>query len=385
MRYYRRYRKRSYKRSNYVESGPSTRYDIINYLKQEFFNADYSTFQKIANFYSKNYGHEAYKYLLKTYPSWKTGTVSISSLTQRRILECVPNFLSPEKRLFILKKEIHNFFEKAKTQLRFQKNDLADIYISFQKQIFEFNEHHLNWFIGRNIFKKEQVEHYINICKYALNEKLLQSHKQVMSDLWLINEKLSSSNVELEECSYKIDFLNVTLYIDLEYIKSNLNNKSSLSSLALKIDDSLKKYGEDYILHELLKMSFSEKMGVVNSKLKANDIDIFFGHFKNLSNQNSEAVLSSTFQGEGGRLTMKVEFIPYANYVESIVLSCAKILLIIISTITVAFLILFYKLYWILIVLILGGWAIFYSMLSAIPEEVTKIRKAANQIKKYGQ
>lgn len=384
MRYYHKsyYRRPLYRPAKEKENS----FDIYGYLRREFFNADKDTFNLIARFYRTHYGDSAYSYMLKTYIFWKSGSVAISSLTMGRIIECVPKFLSPEKRIYILRCEIHNFMENAKAKLKYKDLNITNlhfIYESLQNEIIHFNQNNLHWFIGKNIFPLEQIDYYLSVCKYALNERLIQSYNQAINDLSIISNKFKSYSCEVDAATYKIDFLNFSFNI-LQIKKCNITYKP-LNSFTLNMDKSFAKFGDRYILEELMKMNFYEKEGEINASLKSKDIDTIFSHFIKLTKESNEVTLSSKLQGEGGLLTMQLEFTPFTKSIELILISSSKISAIIIGLTLVTILTIDFKLYWIFIILLLGGYVLVIYLLSIIPEEIAKIRKSVIQIKRYGK
>lgn len=386
MSYYRKskiyYRRPLYKPAPKKENS----FDIYEYLRKEFFNADNETFRLIARFYRTHYGDSAYSYMINTYNSWKSGYVGVSSLTMGRIIKCVPKFLSPEKRLYILKCEIYNFIEKAKEKLKYSDlklTNLHSIYETLQKEIVNFNESNLHWFIGKNIFPAEQVEHYLSVCKYALNERLIQSYRQAINDLSIVSDKFQAVSSSIVSATYKIDFLNLSF--DILKISKNKVSYVSLHSLSLNLDNSFIKFGEQYILEELMKISFYEKEGEVNASLKSKDIDTIFSHFIDLTKEKNEITMKSKLQGDGGLLTMQLEFTPLKKSIETTLMAFSKIIAIVLGftlgTLLVRKLELFSK----FPLLIYVGLIILICSLSIIPEEIIKIRKSIIQIKKYGK
>jgi hypothetical protein len=324
--------------------------------------------------------------MLNTYTSWKSGSVGVSSLTMGRIIECVPKFLSPEKRLYILRCEIHNFIEKAKEKLKYNDLKLTNLHFIFetlQKEIINFSQSNLHWFIGKNIFPIEQVEHYLSVCKYALNERLIQSYKQAINDLSIVSDKFQSFSCEIDSATYKIDFLNLSF--DVLQIRKHNISYVPLNSLSLNLDTSFTKFGEQYILEELMKMSFYEKEGEVNASLKSKDIDTIFSHFIQLTKEKNEVTMKSKLQGDGGLLTMQLEFTPFKKSIESTLIASSKIISVVVGLTLATLLVIKFKLYWIFAVLFFGGFILVFYLLAIIPEEITKIRKSIIQIKRYGK
>jgi hypothetical protein len=303
-----------------------------------------------------------------------------------RIIECVPKFLSPEKRLYILRCEIYNFIEKAKVKLKYSDLKLTKLHFIFetlQKEIINFSENNLHWFIGKNIFPVEQVEHYLSVCKYALNERLIQSYKQTMNDLHIIADKFEAFSYEIDSATYKIDFLNLSF--NVLQINTNKISYVPLESLSINIDNSFKKFGEQYILEELMKMSFYEKEGEVNASLKSKDIDVIFSHFVDLTKEKNAVTMTSKFQGDGGILILQLEFTPFKKSVESVLIALSKIFSIIVGLTLVTLIVIKFKLYWIFTGFFFVGFIFVFYLLALIPGEISKIYKSIIQIKRYGK
>src|SRR5450432_1096452 len=371
---------------SYQDVSYATRSKIYNFLEKEFLNADDETFRIIARHYYKHYGYGAYNYLLKTYTSWQRGWTGISSLTFGRIIECMPKYLADDKRFFILQEEVHSFFDKKRND--FNKNNISlsvinQCFIDFQKLILSFGKEDLQWFIGRGIFNEEQVEHYLKICRYVLCEKIIQAHRQVANDLELIKQKLSSINEIISGSSYHIRFFEKSICID--NIKKAGLSYTPLHTINFKIDESFKKFGERYFLEELMKISFAEKSKQTNTFLKSNDIDLFFSHYFELKKLTTNQVsMKSTFEGEGGTLSLHLEFIPYSVSKRSIYVASLKLLSYLGLSILLILIISLFLEYWIILTLI-GLIVWFGSIFPKLKEEIKNIRLAKNNIQKYGQ
>ena len=371
---------------SYQEVSYSTRSKIYNFLEKEFLDADAETFRLIARHYYKHYGYGAYNYLLKTYTSWQRGWTGISSLTFGRIIECMPKYLADDKRFFILQEEVHSFFEKKRNDFEKDNISLSEInqrFIDFQKRILSFGKEDLQWFIGRGIFHADQVEHYLRMCRYVLNEKIIQAHRQIANDLELIKQKLSSFNEIISGASYHIDFFEKSVYVG--NIKKAGFSFTPLQTINFQIDESFKKFGERYFLEELMKISFAEKSKQTNTFLKSNDIDLFFSHYFELKRQTSNQVsMKSTFEGEGGTLSLHLEFIPYSVSKRSIYVASLKLLSYLGLSILLILIITLFLDYWIILAIIgLIVWV--GSIFPKLKEEIKNIQLAKNNILKYGQ
>lgn len=371
---------------NYNDVSYSTRSKIYDFLEKEFLNADDETFRLIANHYYKHYGYGAGNYLMKTYYSWQRGWTGISSLTFGRIIECMPKYLSEDKRFFILQEEIHSFFDKKRNEFKRETLSLPDInqsFLSFQKTVLAFGKEDLQWFIGRGIFSEEQVDHYLKICRYVLNEKILQVHRQVINDLNLIKHKLSSFNEPLNIASYYISFFDKAVYVG--NIKMVVLTFSPLQSFDFKMDESFKKFGERYFLDELMKISFDDKRKQTNTILKSHDIDIFFSHYFELKKSSTNQVsMKSTFEGEGGTFSLCLEFVPYSISRRLIHVASLKLLSYLGLSILLVLIISFFLDYWIILTIVsLLIW--FNLIFPKIKEEINNIRLAKKNIVTYGQ
>lgn len=364
----------------------STKSKIYNFLEKEFLNANDATFTLIARHYYKHYGYGPYNYLLKTYTSWQRGWTGISSLTFGRIIECMPKYLSDDKRFFILQEEVHSFFDKKRNEFKKENTSLSEInqsFINFQNKILSFGKEDLQWFIGNGIFNEEQVEHYLKICRSVLNEKIIQAHRQVAKDLELVKQKLSYFNEVISGASYHISFFEKSIYVG--NIKKIGFLFTPLHAINFQIDESFKKFGERYFLDELMKISFEEKSKQTNTFLKSNDIDLFFSHYFELKKQTTNQVsMKSTFEGEGGILSLHLEFIPYSISKHSIYIASLKLLSYLGLSILLILIISLFLDYWIILTII--GLIVWFSLVfPKVKEEINNIQLAKNNILKYGQ
>jgi hypothetical protein len=370
---------------SYQDIPYSTKSKIYNFLEQEFLNVDDKTFTLIAKHYYKHYGYGPYNYLLKTYTSWQRGWTSISSLTFGRIIECMPKYLSDDKRFFILQEEVHSFFDKKRND--FQKeiinlSELNQYFINFQNIILSFGKEDLQWFIGRGLFSEEQVEHYLKICRYVLNEKILQAYRQVANDLELIKTKLSGFNEPIKLASYNISFFDKP--INVGNIRKSEFSFSPLQNLNFKIDESFKKFGEHYFLNELMKISFEDKKKQANTILKSNDIDMFFSHYYDLKkNTTNQVSMKSTFEGNGGNLSLHLKFVPYSVSKQLIYVASLRLLSYIGLTILLGVVISSLPKYWIILTII-GITVWFNTIFPKLKADINNIQEAKTNITKYG-
>src|SRR5690606_13200883 len=110
-----------------------------------------------------------------------------------------------------------------------------------------------------------------------------------------------------------------------------------------------------------------------------------FSHFIELKKEKNEVTMKSKFHGDGGLLTMQLEFTPLKKSIESALISSSRIIAIVVGLTIGTLLISKLELYWLILILLSGGAFIVYVLLFSIPEEIKKIRKSLIQIKRYGK
>ncbi len=368
-------------------------YDIYDFLEKEFLNADKETLRLIINYYYAHFGGGAGNYLINTYNSWKSGYTKISSLTFGRIIECMPKFLSDEKRFIILKTEIDKFLDAQKRvyeQTMFLGlHDINKIFSDIQSKILEFSKTDLQWFIGKNIFTEELIQHYLKICRFVLNEKIVQSYRSVSNDLNQIKVKLSNFSGDIDTAYYQMNFVKQEGFngkkskgIDVMNIKDYDLNFPPLKEFNFELDKAIKKFGESYFLEELMRLSFDEKNDELNSIQKGNDIDIFFAQFIESKHQaDNEISMKGNFKGAGGILEMKLQFIPHKILIRVISACVIKLVLLICTPVLLILIILRYWEIWVVIISIY----IFIFTIGRIPEEFNNLKTAIKRLKNYGR
>lgn len=365
--------------------GPRKAFDVTSYLKNEFFNADDKTFARIAHLYKQLYGYGPYKYLLETFYSWKSGHVRVSGQTTTRILECVPKFLTDDKRFYILKCEIVHFVETLHFKQQNKAASLAQLNSLFEdyaKEIESFNQVNLTWFVSKGIFTEAEIQQFLSVCKYALREKLDLSYRQVQNDLTLIKSKFSGLKTGTFTATYRIDFLSST--VNLAQINEIPSDRARLPMAGVQVDGKFKRFTEEYILEELMKMSFAEKEGEVNRFIKAKDIDFFISQHNAIVDKGGEASLKSSFKGEGGQLSLSMEVKSLPRIHAAIFMSLAKLGLYAALLLVAAALVIIFHLYRVIVLLIIGGWIVAAALLGAINTEVQTLRSLKEDLKRYG-
>jgi hypothetical protein len=378
--YYRNRRRTPFK---VVNDNRPKRFDVRNYLKDEFFNCDKIVFTKIANLYGRLYGTNAYNYMIKTFYSWKSGSVGISGQTFSRILQCVPRFLSDEKRFYILKCEMVYFLDslhyeqqsKNKTALLI---DINNLFLNYLKQVENFDKDNLSWFVGKGIFSDYELDQFIMVCRYSLLKRLNLSVQQVYNDLTLINEKISYYNINKFESNYKIDFLNTV--VDISSIKEANLTLPIFDDVTINLDGLFEDYAQHYILDELMKVDYSKKAGDANAFIKANDLNNLLSHYNQQLNAKKHFTIESRLQGQGGVLTLNLAYTPLNITIEKITIASIKIIGLLACESIFLYFWFGLKSMWGFILGFYGGCFLFYRVI----KEIININKSINQYKKNG-
>jgi len=150
----------------------------------------------------------------------------------------------------------------------------------------------------------------------------------------------------------------------------------------IEANSKFKEYSDKYLAYELVSIHKEAKKSVSISFLNANDIEMFFEHYMELSNGESEVSMNSTFQGEGGILLLKAQMKPLKLLKTSIIISSIKLAIYFIVIITLVSLAINHKLF---ALLIFGGFFVGIFALSLVSEEIKQLKSLTKEFKAYGQ
>lgn len=365
---------------SYYEICNATRKKIDEFLWQEYLDADDKTLNLIEYHYNKLYKEIDDDYLKYKPSLWKKRY--IHSLKDKRVIEFMHHYISEEKKFFILKIEVERFAENLKSRERskIKLSEINSIYSDIQDKIWGFNKKDLEWSADKNIFTNEQIDIYLLICRYVLNQKLIQIYNSTIKDLLIIKEKIYFLNQFIELFEYEMYFLNKTVAINNYDIQSFEVIK--LRNLELSIDSIFNKFGQQYFLNELLSIALIEKQNDIDSILMSSDMELFFSQFKDLKKKSKNRVLmNSTFEGVGGVLKINLKLIPLRTSQAILLMSLIKFItlsVIILSLILIG--ILYFYIYFAIYLLV----AIIYLTMKAF-YQFENIKEANQQIKKYGK
>lgn len=368
------------------EEKPVKTFNIERYIQKEFFEADDPTFNKIANLYRRLYGDGPYRYMLNTFYSWKSGHRNMSGQSMYKILECVPKFLTDEKKFYILKCEILFFLDTIHYKFRKKKllfSELTPLFENYHKEISAFDQINLNWFVGKGIFSDAEIQEFLSVGKYAMSQKLNLCYRQVFNDIRLIKEKLSNLRTGMFEAKYEITFLNST--IDFSNINDTEDNQAKLPESKLTLQGKFKQFAEQYVMDEFLKMDYAESQGKANYFIKSKDLDFFVSQYNEIASKGQQVLLKSDFMGEGGIFFLELTAKSIKRIRGLVLISGLKLFLLLSALITSILLIFHYNLYENVMLIFWGGILLGGFLITSIVGEIKLLKKLNFDLKIYGK
>ena len=363
--------------------------DYSQFLLQEFFTADIETRQKLSNFYIQEYGTRSFFYLNRKYSEWANGDYHLTELMKERITLLMPKSLNNKAKhklgihefMASIKNTVKSFQTSQKFTFRNSSNlkQPQEVISIFEKEYEKTQAITIRNF-RFNVLTEEEKEEALEISKYILEIKLQKEFDQIERDFNTFLPFMSKFKRGIFSASYSISTFNIkvditnTLIDDIEIPKFNINEA--------KANSRFKEYSDKYLAYELVSLRKEANKAVSNSFLNANDIQLFFAHYEELSNGESEVSMNSTFHGEGGILSFKVLIKPLKLLKTSILVSTIKLAIYIFVIITLASLALNYTLFSLLIFVIffIGVFAF-----SQVNEQINQIKSLTKEFKTYGQ
>ena len=384
-----RYRKyRSYSRSyqpkfffSEKEIDFTTEYlDYSQFLLQEFFTADLETRQKLSNFYIQEYGSRSFAYLKRKYSEWANGDYHLTDLMKERITSIMPKFLNEKAKhklgihefMASIKNTVKSFQTSQKSTFRSTSNlkQPQEVVSIFEKEYEKIQALTIQNF-RFNVLTEEEKEEALEISKYILEIKLQKAFDQIERDfntflpfMFKFKRGIFSASYSITTFNLKVDITNTGID-DIEIPKFNI-----------------KEYSDKYLAYELVSLHKETNKAISNSFLNANDIQLFFAHYEELSNGESEVSMNSTFQGEGGILSLKAQMKPLKLLKTSIIISTLKLAIYFIVIITLVSLAINHKLF---TLLIFGGFFVGIFAFNLVSEEIKQLKSLTKEFKTYGQ
>jgi hypothetical protein len=363
--------------------------DYRQFLLQEFFTADLETRKKLSKYYNDVYGSRSFAYLKRKYSEWANGDYHLTDLMRERILSLMPKFLNDNAKhklgihefMAAIKKTVKSFQSSQKTTFRSTRNlkRPMDVVSLFEKEYEKIQALMIRNF-RFNILTEEEKQEALKIIKYILEIKLQKAFDQIERDfniflpyMFKFKRGIFSANYSITLFNLKVDITNSGVE-DVEIPKFKI--------MEIEANSRFKEYSDKYLAYELVSINKEANKAVSNSFLNANDIALFFAHYEELSNGGSEVSMNSTFQGEGGILSLKVQMKPLKLLKTSIIISSIKLAIYFIVIITLVSLAINHNLF---NLLIFGGLFFGFLALSLVNEEIKQLKSLTKEFKTYGQ
>jgi len=363
--------------------------DYGQFLLQEFFTADLETRKKLSTYYYDVYGSRSFAYLKRKYSEWANGDYHLTDLMKERILSLMPKFLNDNAKhklgihefMASIKNSVKSFQSGQKTTFRNTTNlkRPQEVVTIFEKEYENIQALTIRNF-RFNILTEEEKNEALEISKYILEIKLQKAFDQIERDFniflpYMVKFKrgIFSANYSITLFNLKVDITNTGID-DIEIPKFKIKE--------IEANSRFKEYSDKYLAYELVSIHKEANKAVSNSFLNANDISLFFAHYEELSNGESEVNMNSTFQGEGGILSLKAQMKPLKLLKTSIIISSIKLAVYFIVIITLVSLAINHKLF---ALLIFGGFFVGIFALSLVSEEIKQLKSLTKEFKTYGQ
>jgi hypothetical protein len=363
--------------------------DYNQFLLQEFFSADQETRKKLSNYYFDIYGSRSFAYLKRKYSEWANGNYHLTDLMKERILSFMPNFLNDAAKH---KLGIHEFMASIKKTVKsFQSNQKSTFRNSInikkpQEVVSIFDKEYekiqkliiLNFRF--NVLTEEEKLEALEISKYILEIKLQKNFDQIERDFNIFLPYMFKFKRGIFSASYSISVFNLKVDITNTGLEEVKIAKFRIKDI--EANSRFKEYSDKYLAYELVSINKEANKAVSNSFLNENDIKLFFTHYEELSNGESEVSMTSTFQGEGGILSFKVQMKPLKLLKSSIIISSIKLAIYFVLAVTLVSFAINYKLFTLLIYV-----GIFMGIftLSLVSDEIKQLKSLKKEYKTYGQ
>lgn len=363
--------------------------DYHQFLLQEFFTADLATRKNISTHYIHEYGNRSYSYLKRKYSEWANGDYHLTDMMRERILHLMPQFLNKQAKQ---KLGLHDFLatikKTVKTNLEARKNSYkSSTNLKHPQQVIEIFEKELHKIKNLppctfrfNVLTEEEKQEALEVSKYILETKLQISFNQIEQDFNIFLPYMFRFKRGLFTASYFINSFNLNVDMANSGLSDLTMPKFAIDEI--QVNSQFKIYADKYLAYELVNLHSEKKKAIANAFLNSHDIKLFFDHYEELSAGENEINMKSSFQGEGGTLSIQVKMKPLKLLKTSIAISVTKLTIYSIIIIGLVGLAINYNL---IPLLIFGGiflGAMFYGLFS---DEIKLLKNLTTEIKRYGQ
>jgi hypothetical protein len=231
-----------------------------------------------------------------------------------------------------------------------------------------------------NVLIEEEKVEALEISKYILEIKLQKAFDQIERDfnvflpyMFKFRRGFFSANYSITAFNLKVDITKTGIE-NIEIAKFRIKE--------IEANSRFKEYSDKYLAYELVSIHQEANKAVSNSFLNANDVQLFFTHYEELSNGESEVSMNSTFQGEGGILSLKAQMKPLKLLKTSILISLIRLAIYFVVAGTLVSLAIKHKLF---MLLVIGGFYVGIFALSLVSDEIKQIKSLIKEFKTYGQ
>lgn len=361
-----------------------------DFMLSEFFNASKEVKKKFLDAYLNEYGAGPYNHMLRTYwYSWEYGNRTVSDTQSWRIYKIMETLLDTNGKhrlgmnefMMSIKTTVKGFLDaQNKAYSKIQKlNKIQDVTQLFKNELNKIQSLNLVDIKPRILTEEEKIE-ALEISKYILEIKLQKSFDQVERDFNVFLPFIFKFKRGIFSATYLITMFNINInitntnIIDVEIPKFKIKE--------IEANSRFKEYSDKYLAYELVSIHKEAKKSVGKSFLNANDIEMFFEHYMELSMGESEVSMNSTFQGEGGILSLNAQMKPLKLLKTSIIISSTKLTIYFIVIITLVSFLINHELF---ILLIFGGFFVGILAFSLVSEEINQLKSLTKEFKAYGK
>jgi len=176
-----------------------------------------------------------------------------------------------------------------------------------------------------NVLTEEEKQEALEVSKYILETKLQTSFNQIEHDFNIFLPYMFRFKRGMFSASYFINSFNLKVDIANSGLHDLIMPKFAITEIA--VNSQFKIYADKYLAYELVNLHSEKNKAIANSFLNSNDVKLFFDHYEDLSAGESEVNMKSTFQGEGGMLSIQVQVKPLKLLRTSLLISVTKLII----------------------------------------------------------
>jgi hypothetical protein len=158
------------------------------FVRDRLFKFDAPQRQALVKHYGYLYGEHAGRYLREVIGQWATGSVRMTAQSERRILECVPKFMTREEQyeLLLLSAPTLNgsWSDWGSTSTRSDYSQLDQLRVRYLQSInrIKTSAVTLEWFV-KGVFNEQEIEEYVQCLRYVAIEHYRKAFASVLDDL----------------------------------------------------------------------------------------------------------------------------------------------------------------------------------------------------------